>query len=100
MQIARHRPDLESYRGETDRSGRTAARETWIEPLERQCQTDLPSKHGGTVKAAAEAAGVNTAALCRLLERRGRHLGRGQATPERQCGHEDDGSRTEWQLYE
>ena len=52
------------------------ARETWLEPLERQYLTDLLAKHGGNVKVAAKAAGINTVTLYRLLKRRGLHLGR------------------------
>jgi DNA-binding NtrC family response regulator len=52
------------------------AREAWLDPLERQYLTDLLAKHGGNVKAAAVAAGVNTVTLYRLLKRRGLHLGR------------------------
>jgi len=53
-----------------------AARETWLEPLERQYLTDLLAKHGGNVKTAARAAGINTVTLYRLLKRRGLQLGR------------------------
>ena len=52
------------------------ARETWLEPLERQYLTDLLARHGGNVKTAAKAAGVNTVTLYRLLKRRGLQLGR------------------------
>ncbi|MEO8703352.1 MAG: sigma-54-dependent Fis family transcriptional regulator [Kofleriaceae bacterium] len=52
------------------------ARETWLEPLERQYLTDLLAKHDGNVKAAAATAGINTVTLYRLLKRRGLHLGR------------------------
>jgi DNA-binding NtrC family response regulator len=52
------------------------ARENWLEPLERQYLTDLLAKHGGNVKTAAKAAGINTVTLYRLLKRRGLHLGR------------------------
>ncbi|HUS31021.1 MAG TPA: helix-turn-helix domain-containing protein, partial [Kofleriaceae bacterium] len=52
------------------------AREKWLDPLERQYLTDLLAKHGGNVKKAAEAAGINTVTLYRLLKRRGLHLGR------------------------
>ncbi|MBA3452774.1 MAG: sigma-54-dependent Fis family transcriptional regulator [Deltaproteobacteria bacterium] len=52
------------------------ARETWLEPLERQYLTDLLAKHGGNVKVAAKAAGINTVTLYRLLKRRGLTLGR------------------------
>jgi DNA-binding NtrC family response regulator len=52
------------------------AREKWLDPLERQYLTDLLAKHGGNVKLAAQAAGVNTVTLYRLLKRRGLHLGR------------------------
>ena len=52
------------------------ARETWLEPLERQYLTDLLAKHGGNVKTAARAAGINAVTLYRLLKRRGLHLGR------------------------
>jgi hypothetical protein len=45
-----------------------AAREVWLEPLERQYLTDLLAKHGGNVKIAARAAGINTV-LYRLLAR-------------------------------
>ncbi|MBA2540124.1 MAG: sigma-54-dependent Fis family transcriptional regulator [Deltaproteobacteria bacterium] len=53
-----------------------AARETWLDPLERQYLTDLLAKHGGNVKVAARAAGINTVTLYRLLKRRGLQLGR------------------------
>jgi DNA-binding NtrC family response regulator len=52
------------------------AREQWLEPLERQYLTDLLAKHGGNVKTAAAAAGINAVTLYRLLKRRGLHLGR------------------------
>ena len=52
------------------------AREKWLDPLERQYLTDLLAKHGGNVKKAARAAGINTVTLYRLLKRRGLHLGR------------------------
>jgi DNA-binding NtrC family response regulator len=52
------------------------AREKWLAPLEKQYLTDLLAKHGGNVKAAARAAGINTVTLYRLLKRRGLHLGR------------------------
>ncbi len=52
------------------------AREKWLAPLEKQYLTDLLAKHGGNVKAAAKAAGINTVTLYRLLKRRGLHLGR------------------------
>src|SRR5262249_7577711 len=47
------------------------ARERWLEPLERQYLTDLLAKHGGNVKVAAKAAGINTGTLGRTFERRG-----------------------------
>ena len=52
------------------------ARERWLAPLERQYLTELLAKHGGNVKAAAKAAGINTVTLYRLLKRRGLHMGR------------------------
>jgi DNA-binding NtrC family response regulator len=52
------------------------ARERWLAPLERQYLTDLLARHAGNVKAAAQAAGINTVTLYRLLKRRGLHLGR------------------------
>ena len=52
------------------------ARERWLDPLERQYLTELLAKHGGNVKKAAHAAGINTVTLYRLLKRRGLHLGR------------------------
>ncbi len=52
------------------------AREKWLDPLERQYLTDLLAKHGGNVKKAARAAGINTVTLYRLLKRRGLHMGR------------------------
>jgi DNA-binding NtrC family response regulator len=52
------------------------AREQWLEPLERQYLTDLLIRHGGNVKDAARAAGINTVTLYRLLRRRGLHIGR------------------------
>jgi DNA-binding NtrC family response regulator len=52
------------------------AREKWLAPLERQYLTELLAKHGGNVKIAAKAAGINTVTLYRLLKRRGLHLGR------------------------
>ncbi len=53
-----------------------SARETWLEPLERQYLTELLAKHGGNVKTAAKAAGINTVTLYRLLKRRGLQIGR------------------------
>jgi len=50
------------------------AREKWLEPLERQYLTDLLARHGGNVKTAARAAGINAVTLYRLLRRRGLHL--------------------------
>ena len=52
------------------------ARESWLEPLERQYLTDLLARHGGNVKTAAKAAGINTVTLYRLLKRRGLSLAR------------------------
>ncbi len=52
------------------------AREQWLEPLERQYLTDLLARHGGNVKIAAKAAGINTVTLYRLLKRRGLSLAR------------------------
>jgi DNA-binding NtrC family response regulator len=52
------------------------AREKWLEPLERQYLTELLARHGGNVKTAARAAGINAVTLYRLLRRRGLHLGR------------------------
>jgi DNA-binding NtrC family response regulator len=52
------------------------AREQWLEPLERQYLTDLLARHGGNVKIAAAAAGINTVTLYRLLKRRGLSLAR------------------------
>ena len=52
------------------------AREAWLAPLERQYLADLLARHGGNVKTAAQAAGVNHVTLYRLLKRRGLHLGR------------------------
>jgi len=52
------------------------AREKWLAPLEKQYLTDLLAKHGGNVKNAAKAAGINTVTLYRLLKRRGLYLGR------------------------
>ncbi len=52
------------------------ARESWLAPLERQYLTDLLTRHGGNVKLAAVAAGINTVTLYRLLKRRGLHLAR------------------------
>ena len=52
------------------------ARESWLEPLERQYLTDLMTRHGGNVKRAAAAAGINTVTLYRLLKRRGLALAR------------------------
>ena len=52
------------------------AREQWLEPLERQYLTDLLARHGGNVKTAAKAAGINTVTLYRLLKRRGLSLAR------------------------
>ena len=52
------------------------AREQWLEPLERQYLTDLLARHGGNVKVAAKAAGINTVTLYRLLKRRGLSLAR------------------------
>jgi DNA-binding NtrC family response regulator len=52
------------------------ARETWLEPLERQYLTDLLARHNGNVKTAARAAGINAVTLYRLLKRRGLQLAR------------------------
>ncbi len=52
------------------------ARESWLDPLERQYLTDLLVRHDGNVKLAAAAAGINTVTLYRLLKRRKLHLGR------------------------
>jgi DNA-binding NtrC family response regulator len=52
------------------------AREKWLAPLERQYLTELLGKHGGNVKAAARAAGINTVTMYRLLRKRGLYLGR------------------------
>jgi DNA-binding NtrC family response regulator len=52
------------------------ARERWLAPLERQYLTELLGRHGGNIKAAAKAAGINTVTLYRLLKRRGLHMGR------------------------
>jgi transcriptional regulator with GAF, ATPase, and Fis domain len=52
------------------------AREAWLAPLERQYLAELLSRHGGNVKTAAKAAGVNHVTLYRLLKRRGLHMGR------------------------
>jgi transcriptional regulator with GAF, ATPase, and Fis domain len=52
------------------------AREKWLAPLEKQYLTDLLARHNGNVRAAAQAAGINTVTLYRLLKRRGLHLGR------------------------
>ena len=52
------------------------AREQWLAPLERQYLTDLLARHGGNVKLAAAAAGINTVTLYRLLKRRGLQLRR------------------------
>ena len=51
-------------------------REKWLEPLEKQYLTELLAKHGGNVKTAARAAGINAVTMYRLLKRRGLHLGR------------------------
>ncbi len=52
------------------------ARETWLDPLERQYLTDLLARHDGNVKLAAKTAGVDAVTLYRLLKRRGLQLGR------------------------
>ncbi len=52
------------------------ARETWLDPLERQYLTELLARHAGNVKQAAREAGINAVTLYRLLRRRGLHLGR------------------------
>nr|HEX4313714.1 sigma-54-dependent Fis family transcriptional regulator [Kofleriaceae bacterium] len=53
-----------------------AAREDWLAPLERRYLADLLAGHGGNVKAAAKAAGINVVTLYRLLKRRGLYVGR------------------------
>jgi DNA-binding NtrC family response regulator len=78
---------LQNNSSRTSERARTAptvtleeARERWLDPLERQYLTDLLAKHGGNVKKAAEAAGINTVTLYRLLKRRGLHIGRSVGT--------------------
>jgi DNA-binding NtrC family response regulator len=52
------------------------ARETWLAPLERQYLSELLSRHGGNVKTAARAAGIDPVTMYRLLRRRGLQLAR------------------------
>ena len=53
--------------------GRSLAelREAWLAPLEQRYLTELIAEHGGNVRRAAEAAGVNPVTFYRLLKRRG-----------------------------
>ena len=46
-------------------------REQWLAPLERRYFVELLGEHGGNVRAAAAAAGVDPVTLYRLLRRRG-----------------------------
>ena len=46
-------------------------REKWLAPLERRYLSELIEQHGGNVRRAAAAAGVNPVTFYRLLKRRG-----------------------------
>jgi transcriptional regulator with GAF, ATPase, and Fis domain len=48
-----------------------AMREVWLAPLEQRYLTDLVAEHGGNVRKAAAAAGVNPVTFYRMLKRRG-----------------------------
>jgi transcriptional regulator with GAF, ATPase, and Fis domain len=48
-----------------------AMRELWLAPLEQRYLTDLVAEHGGNVRRAAAAAGVNPVTFYRMLRRRG-----------------------------
>ena len=65
------------------------ARESWLDPLERQYLTDLLVRHDGNVKLAAKTAGVDAVTLYRLLKRRGLHLGRHVASSGKGNGKRD-----------
>jgi two-component system, NtrC family, response regulator HydG len=53
-----------------------AMREVWLAPLEHRYLTDLVAEHGGNVRKAAAAAGVNPVTFYRMLKRRGIKLER------------------------
>lgn len=53
-----------------------AMRETWLAPLEREYLSQLLDKHGGRVREAAKAAGINPVTMYRLMEKRGVRLRR------------------------
>ena len=48
-----------------------AMREVWLAPLEQRYLTELVAEHGGNVRKAAAAAGVNPVTFYRMLRRRG-----------------------------
>ena len=48
-----------------------AMREVWLAPLEQRYLTELVAEHGGNVRKAAAAAGVNPVTFYRMLKRRG-----------------------------
>ena len=64
--------------------GKTLAdlREEWLAPLEQRYLTELIAEHGGNVRRAAAAAGVNPVTFYRLLRRRGIVLERRARTDE------------------
>ena len=53
-----------------------AMREAWLAPLEKRYLIELLEQHDGNVRRAAEAAGVNTVTMYRLLKKRGLKLKR------------------------
>jgi DNA-binding NtrC family response regulator len=58
----------------TARSGRPTLkqlREVWLAPLEKRYLGDLLAEHGGSVRKAAAAAGIDAVTLYRLLRKRG-----------------------------
>jgi DNA-binding NtrC family response regulator len=60
-------------------------REQWLAPLERRYFVELLGEHGGNVRAAAAAAGVDPVTLYRLMKRRG-------VAMRRQAGFEEGGA--------
>jgi len=53
-----------------------AMREVWLAPLEQRYLTELVAEHGGNVRKAAAAAGINPVTFYRMLKRRGIKLER------------------------
>jgi DNA-binding NtrC family response regulator len=66
-------------------------REQWLAPLERRYFVELLGEHGGNVRAAAAAAGVDPVTLYRLMKRRGVAMRRQAALEE---GGADDAPST------